>query len=225
MPERRTIMKEGNIYHVFNKSLDRKAVFENRRLANAFLEVLFYYRSQNTRVRYSRYKNLLPPQKNEIYHEITDPKHYRISIIAYCLMPNHFHLLLEQHTKNGISEFMAQATNSFTRYYNIMNQRKGQVFLTQFRAVHVKSDEQLKHVSRYIHLNPNSSHVVDTKDHLEDYPFSSYRSYVTDWPDPLVEDDKVLSLFENDRNRYRKFVMQNADYQEKLEYLKHTYKW
>ena len=84
-------------------------------------------------------------------------------------MPNHFHLLLKQTIDNGISHFLSKFTNSYTKYFNTKYNRVGPVFQGVFKSVHIESDEQLMHLSRYIHLNPVVSAVVE-KQNLLSYP-------------------------------------------------------
>lgn len=90
-------------------------------------------------------------------------------------MPNHFHLLLQQIRDGGITEFISKLTNSYTRYFNIRNKRIGPLFQGEFKAVHVETDEQLIHLSRYIHLNPIVSYITKK---LESYQWFSYLEYL-----------------------------------------------
>ena len=76
-----------------------------------------------------------------------------MEIICYCLMPNHLHLLLRQLMDGGISKFMSNFANSYTRYFNTKSKRKGPVFEGKFKAKRIETDEQLLHLSRHIHLN------------------------------------------------------------------------
>ena len=84
-----------------------------------------------------------------------------VSILAYCVMPNHFHLLLKQEVEGGISTYLRRLTVSFVRYYNILHKQKGPLFESFFKAVLIESENQLLHVSRYIHLNPTSAKLVN----------------------------------------------------------------
>ena len=92
-------------------------------------------------------------------------------------MGNHFHFLIKQASDNGISKFMANFTNSYTKYFNTKHQRVGPLFQGVFKAVHVDSDEQLIHLSRYIHLNPVMGFVIKAEE-LKDYKWFSYPNYI-----------------------------------------------
>jgi len=143
-----------------------------------------------------------------------------IEILAYCLMPNHFHFLLRQVAVNGISKFAANFTNSYTKYFNTLNDRVGPLFQGAFKAVHIESDEQLMHVSRYIHLNPVSSFIIEA-DELEEYEWSSYPEYISKEESDVIEKHTILDLFSNKVELYRHFVLDYADYARKLENIKH----
>jgi putative transposase len=134
-------------------------------------------------------------------------------------MPNHFHLLLKQLVEDGISKFMSDFQNSYTRYFNIKNKRHGPLFDTQFKAVRIKNDEQLMHVSRYIHLNPFTSFVVDSFDKLENYQWSSLPDYINEDEGQICNVSLILDLF-NSKQDYRMFVLNHADYQRNLKMIK-----
>lgn len=137
-------------------------------------------------------------------------------------MPNHFHFLLKQLTDNGISKFIGQFCNSYTRYFNTKHSRIGHVFQGVFKSVHVESQEQLIHLSRYIHLNPCVSSIVK-KELLFDYPWSSYPNYLkgkSKGKSDIFEIDPVLSSFKSPQD-YQQFVLNHADYARELELVKH----
>ncbi len=133
-------------------------------------------------------------------------------------MPNHFHFLIRQLKENGISKFMSQISNSFTKYFNTKYNRVGPLFQGAFKAVLIESDEQLIHVSRYIHLNPIVSGLVKN---LEDYRWSSYLECIKPI-DTFCSTNEILGFFTPDeRKRYKEFVEAQIDYGRKLEKIKH----
>src|SRR5205823_11981573 len=109
---------------------------------------------------------------------LSDPNTFRVEILCFCIMPNHWHLLVRQKVDRGISKFLSDAINSLTRYYNILHERSGPFFLPRFKSVAIRSEEQLIHVSRYIHLNPYSSGIINNFEDLINYPWSSFRGYM-----------------------------------------------
>ena len=133
-------------------------------------------------------------------------------------MPNHFHLLVKQLSDGGITEFMRKAMHSYTKYRNIKYKRQGPVFQGIFKAVRVETDEQLVHLSRYIHLNPLVASLVSN---LEHYLWSSYKDYIISDGDPRIAKEEVLNFF-NSPAQYQRFVLDHADYAAILEQLKHV---
>jgi len=101
-----------------------------------------------------------------------------VEVLAFCLMPNHFHLLVKQLKDGGISRYLSLFQNSFAKYRNTKYQREGHLFGGQFKVVRIEDDDQFLHVHRYIHLNPYTSLVVRNFDELENYSYSSLPEYL-----------------------------------------------
>lgn len=208
MPYRKHILAEGEYYHIFNRSIGRAPIFENKRDSNQFLRSLEFYLQVNIPIKYSLFK-----KREE--REIKPP--FLASVYVFVLMPNHFHLLVQQTYENGISIFLRRLTDSFSHYFNKKNQRSGPLFEGRFKSVHIETEAQLLHLSRYIHLNPTTSHLVEDP---QDYYSSSYRDYVEknrfNWLDTSV----ILNHFKTEGS-YKKFVFDNIDYQRSLQKIKH----
>ncbi len=225
MPGRDISFVNNGIYHIFNKTVDKSKIFTDTSHAVLFLELLKYYRSTQSKIRYSRYKELEQKVRISYEKQILIKKYHQVEIFCYCIMPNHFHLLIRQKTKRGIPHFMSLTLNSFTRYYNIKFKRNGQLFFSPFRAVTISTHEQFIHVSRYIHLNLYSSGLISHVNDLFNYPFSSLSGYLKNNNDELIEKKFLLNIFNNDPTRYKKFMTNNAEYQKSLERLKYAEKW
>ena len=225
MPSRRDIFINGGIYHIFNKTLDKIYIFKEEKICRLFQDTVSYYRSQKADLRLSHFRELPEDIRKSKEQILKLRKHFKIDILGYCLMPNHFHLILKQLADGGIIRFMSDVLNSLTRYYNSLNKRKGPVFLTQFKSNMIKSNEQLKHTSRYKHLNPYSSGLIKTYEELERYPWSSFGEYLGLIEKPISNIKVIMNEFGHDRLRYKKFVLDNAEYQKTLEYVKHLEKW
>lgn len=225
MPTRRDIFINGGIYHIFNKTIDHKNVFKSESIGRIFLQLFNYYRSTKSTIRYSYFRKL--PEKIKTYREtqLRHKKYFKLDILAYCLMPNHFHLLLKQKKENGIISFMANILNSITRFYNLAFTRKGPLFLPQFRSRMIMNQEQLLHVSRYIHLNPYSSGLVNIPEDLKGYNLSSFQEYLKQSKSNICNTDIILSFFTNGVKQYERFVLDNAEHQKTLENIKYTQKW
>lgn len=225
MPGREESLTNGNIYHIFNKSIESKKVFGLAGDCNRFLQSINYYRSVKASIRFSNLDKLAPEIQRRILINISLKKYFQVETLCYCLMPTHFHFLLKQKRDTGISKFISDSLNSFTRYYNLKNGRKGPIFLPRFKAVKVRSENQLIHVSRYIHLQPYSAELITNKTNLLSYPWSSFKEYLFWSRKSLSSPDYILKIFGNNRQRYKKFVLSHADYQKTLEYVKHLEKW
>lgn len=224
MPGRLEPFIDNYVYHVFNKTINSLIVFEDR-YCGTFLSTVEYYRSSKSRVSLSHLKRLDLELQKQIFKMTTLSKFFRVEILAYCLMPTHYHLLLKQKQNKGIQKFMTNLGNSFTKYYNIKNDRNGPLFIPRFKSVSINTEEQLKHVCRYIHLNPYSGEIITDVERLENYRWSSYKEYLGKSKASLSNPQMILELFGNDRSRYKKFVSDQADYQRSFEYIKHTEKW
>ena len=122
---------------------------------------------------------------------------------AYCLMPNHFHLLLEQLKDNvPVSELMNKQLGSYGKYFNTKYQSKGAVFEGRFQAKEIQTDPSLLQVSKYIHRNPIEAGLVTR---LIDYPWSSYPSFLGDVAEPMVRTAFLLEYFSSRQGKVRDF--------------------
>ncbi len=221
MPYRKTPIVTNEIYHVFNRGIDRRPTFTDKRECQRALETIRFYRFISPPVKLSRFLSLPAEEQIKITQQRAKINNELVDILSFCLMPNHFHFLLRQSADRGISIFISQLQNSFTRYFNTKHERVGPLFLDQFKTVRIETDEQFIHVSRYIHLNPYSSFVIkDIKD-LESYQWSSFPEYIAqDEQEDICKKDTILSFFKN-TEEYKKFVFDQADYQRELDRIKH----
>lgn len=215
----------GGVFHVFNKTVDRRIIFNKPHISNYFLSILLYYRSIKANIKYSRSKHLPSYLKEPKLIELKIKKYFKVDILAYCLMPNHFHLLIKQKADNGLVRYVSDVTNSVTRYYNISHERKGPLFLPQFKSKRILTREQLLHVSRYIHLNPYSSGLLRDINLLDTYPLSSFNEYIHLDTEGICNKDAILNQYSGKKDTYKEFVYQNAEYQKTLEYIKYHEKW
>lgn len=217
MPGRKIPLITNQFYHIINRGVASQPVFLNKWNYQRALETLFYYQNKNFPLSYSAFIKLSNKRREEILSTIR--KDFLVEIITYCLMPNHFHFLLKQIENEGISSFMSNFANSYTRYFNTKNERNGPIFQGKFKAVRIESDEQLLHVSRYIHLQQYSSYVVKTLKELEAHPYSSLPEYLNPQKSNFCQKEIVLDQFKSPED-YKKFVFDQADYQRKLEEIK-----
>src|SRR3989338_4307286 len=208
MPSRVVPFVNNEYYHIFNRGVAKMPIFNNVFDYKHFISTLLYYQVDGPKPRFSFFRKKPIALENNI--KIVD-------IICYCLMPNHFHFLLRQKRENGITEFVSKLSNSYTKYINIKNNRVGPLFQGNFKAVHVGTNEQLLHLSRYIHLNPLVGYVTKN---LDSYKWSSYPEYVNLIDNAICDKKIILDQFESPE-KYRQFVLDQADYGKGLEAIKH----
>lgn len=211
MPSRYVIrnFSENGYYHVYNRGVEKRKIFLDQQDYNLFLYYLYIYLMPLDQV-LKKYPMLpLRLHAKNLSNEA--------NLISYCLMPNHFHLLIRQKSRDTISKLMKQLTNAYTLYFNQKYKRIGGLVQGRFRSVEIRNDELLLHVSRYIHLNPIASGLVEN---LENYKWSSYIDFVYKSPNGICFKDPVLSNFKSSV-KYKDFINDQADYAQQLERIKH----
>jgi putative transposase len=177
MSRKPRILSPYTYYHVFNRGIARKSIFTSNYHYNLFLELL----------------------------EITSET-YNIEIHAYCLMKNHFHLLLLDINSN-LSKAMQSMLSKFSRKINKDINSDGAVFKDRFKSIIVDSNRYLSHLSRYIHLNPVEAGMVSSP---ENYHWSSCKYYLNDHCPKFLEKDKILNCFMS-QNEYQEFLNLGID--------------
>lgn len=176
----------GEYYHLYNRGVDKRIIFQSEQDYQRFLMLLFV--SNNTDTPF-RLDNVLR-QNRKTFHDIfhTERKGTLVSIIAWCLMPNHFHLLVKQNEEGGISKFLQRVGTGYTMFFNIKYKRQGALFSGTFKSKHIGDDEvYFRHLFSYIHLNPLglafpkwkekctiSSEMITS---LQKYRYSSYNDF------------------------------------------------
>jgi putative transposase len=173
MPYRKVPFRSGHCYHLYNRGVDRGPIF--------FCDDnwLFFVR--------------------RLRHYFTSP---RADILAYCLMPNHYHLLVHSNIDDFSRRVMQPLSVSYTKAINKQQRRVGPLFQGPFQAVWVDRDAYLIHLSRYIHWNPVAAGLVKRP---ADWAFSSYRDYVGLRAGTLPVTNLILSQFPS-RGAYQAFV-------------------
>lgn len=128
-----------------------------------------------------------------------------VGLTAFCLMPNHFHLLLRQVEDNGIARYMQRVVKGYTDYFNTKYDSSGHVFQGRYKSVHVTDNEQLLYLSAYIHRNPRELQMWKNRE--EFYPYSSLQDYIDKnrWGN-ILEIDILAGQFSRTDHGYRDFV-------------------
>ena len=166
-------------YHIYNRGNSKQTIFHDEQDYLYFIKLLFI---MNTVKHLKTRDNNSPEFKNEQI----------ISIGAYCLMPNHFHILLRQEKENGITTFMLKISTAYAMYYNKKYKHTGGLFEGKFKSKHADKDRYLKYLFSYIHLNPLK--ILDKNwkinglkneglNFLFKYPYSSFNEYYNNEPE------------------------------------------
>lgn len=215
---KKDLLVTGEVYHIFSRSIADFEIFNNSIEFDRFKQLIKYYQIKNE-LRFSDFielKNVQVMGFNNFFNMVSKDKDKLVQIIAYCIMPTHFHLIIKQLKENGISNYMNDILNSYTRYFNTKHKRKGPLWETRFKSVLVKTDEQLLHLTRYIHLNPVTAKLVSRP---EKWAFSSYLEYISGINGTLsiCQFDDILEI---KPLVYRKFVNDRISYQRELAKIK-----
>jgi len=186
---RKTILATGEYYHILNRSIQGIPIFKGKRENILFLEAMEYYLQPSPPTRFSIYR--VGIEKYQI-----NLKKPLVSIINFCLMPNHFHFTLRQEKESGIRKFIQRLTNSFAHYFNIKYKNRGPLFEGNFKAVRIETDEQLIHLSRYIHLN-----ALKTQSSINFVDFSSYPYYLGLKHASWIKPEEILGYFKTSQRQ------------------------
>ena len=200
----------GEYYHLYNRGTEKRNIFLNKNDYERFIVHLYLCNSQKP----ARPSAMQGPTLQEVFKRIIASNEKIVSIGAYCLMPNHFHILVREREEGGISRFMQKLCTGYTMFFNKKYARTGVLFEGKYKSRHLNTDNYLKYVISYIHLNPvklidahwKENGISDKKkaeNFLSNYNYSSYLEYLK--PDERAE-NLILSkedfpdYFENQEN-------------------------
>lgn len=200
MPSRHVVKPDvaDSYYHVYARGRGKQKIFHDDEDHRVFLNLFKRHLSEKTTIGVSG--------------EALINLHGQIELLCYCLMTNHFHLMVFQVEKTSMSHLMKALMTSYTRFYNRKYDSSGALFETTYKASLIDSDVYLRHISRYIHLNPR---------YWRHYPYSSLKYYSKGSEPEWLRSGRVLELFSS-RQDYLKFV---ADYEGYKLYLKEIKHW
>ena len=211
---RKQKLVSDNIYHVFNRGVEKRDVFIEDRDYLRFISDLGLF--NDTKPAYNVGLKLKQSNIDSRNQYVSEKK--LVDILAFCLMPNHFHLLLRQKEDDGISKFMNKIGVGYTNYFNLKYKRVGPLFQGAFKAVLINEESQFLYIPYYIHLNPLDLKIPNWKENgikkpkiafefLDSYKWSSHRDYAGESsfmnilnPNPLNE------FFVNPENYKKDFI-------------------
>lgn len=197
MPREPRDFVNNEIYHIIQRGIEDKPIFLDKNDYFRGIFSLYEFNNANLitirerraeRKRLKVYRGSSPVDLKVMEEEERLRRDLFVEILAFCLMPNHIHLILRQLKDNGTSEFMRKM-GAYVTYFNLRYKRKGHLFQDKFKAVHIEDDEQLKTTFVYVHTNPVSlvepgwkekgiKDLKKTKEFIENYKWSSYADYI-----------------------------------------------
>lgn len=195
MPSRNLlkVYVENGYYHVYNRGVEKRTIFEDEQDYKVFLsyikEILSPPDTNNQKTIFSL--------RGQSFEAVKAPlKNYsnNIDLIAFCLMPNHYHFLLKQQNKNALEGFMRSLMTRYSMYFNKRHERVGFLFQGRYKAVLVSNDDYLVYLSKYIHKNP----LEFTKDLTGAY--SSYSQFLGKQSAPWIKPEAVMDFFSDEDN-------------------------
>lgn len=202
---------ENTYYHVYNRGVEKRTIFQDEKDYKVFLSYLqFYLMPTQPRGPSPR---LSPAQQLSNHNQ-------KINLLAYCLMPNHFHLLLKQTDKNSMTNFLRALSTRYSMYFNKRYKRVGSLFQGRYKAVLVDNDMQFLYLSKYIHRNPLDL-LKSTSTKLVDYPYSSYRNFTGAIHQSWIDPSDIIYRYSktNPHNTYQEFVEESKEISTEIDSL------
>ncbi|MFH0791845.1 MAG: transposase [bacterium] len=210
----------GNFYHIYNRGTDKRSIFQDDEDRWRFLQGLFLFNDSGeiTTTLWDIKSVFGKVNFNTIRAFMKDHQRVPITkILSDCLMPNHFHLLVEETKENGISRFMQKFGTGYTMYFNKKYERSGGLFSGPFKAVMIDSQEQLEYILAYINvLNPAQlvepnlkkigiNNLEKILDFVEKYLWSTHREYLGLRESVIIEKSGPAEIFNNPK-KYLDFI-------------------
>jgi putative transposase len=184
---------KGSIYHIYNRGNNKEIIFRDEQDYRAFLfrlGLVFGIKKEDLNK-----SEITKSPKSRIRIEGLAPENFKLH--AFCLMPNHLHLLIEQCEDESISKLLLKVFTSFSKYINLKYKRVGHVFQDAFKATPIKTNPQLMLISSYIHMNPVKDFVVNKP---EEYKWTSYNDFVFNRTNPLICKEFLIGTFGSKNN-------------------------
>lgn len=194
-------------YHIYNRGVGKKIIFKDDRDRTRFLFLILYFQAENnfpqiSRIISSYVKHLVFDISSDIKNKLILKRF--VELTGFALMPNHFHLVVKEAKEGGMGKYMQRVLNSYTKYFNTRYSVSGHLFEGPYKAVHVEDNEQLLHLSAYIHLNPREISEWSKKEDI--FPWSSYQDYIRENRfGEILKTEIITEQFKNNKE-YKNFV-------------------
>ncbi len=194
MPSKNALKEyeSGGYYHIYNRGVNKRLIFKDQKDYSTFISYLHFYLSPPNSLRGLSSQAQYPIAPSKVL------KNYNgeIELIAYCLMPNHFHLMVRQNSDHGIDHFMRSLTTKYVRYFNTHYQRVGHLFQARYKAVRIENEYQFTYLTKYIHRNPlDMKPYCNNAQSLSSYKYSSYGNYLGLFQQQWIKTEDILCYF------------------------------
>jgi putative transposase len=199
MPSRNVLKDDApySFYHVYARGTNRQRIFREPADFEKFLKL------------FDRY---LSPKEVRDANGVSFPNYYnKLDLLCFCLMPNHFHLLLYQYQQGAMTKCMRSLLTSYSVYFNKKYKRSGPLFESRYKASMISDDSYLEHITRYIHLNPRN---------WRDYEYSSLPYYLQQITDSWIHPERITEIFSTPKS-YLEFLHDYVQNKEMMDILKH----
>lgn len=193
---RREAFAIGECYHIFNRGVEKRKIFNQERDYMRFIDSMIFFNTEKSSwvINDLREKGVdARPKSGEML----------VDIIAFCLNPNHFHLLLKENKEKGITNFMKKISTGYAMYFNKKYERSGVLFQGRFKSVHIRSNSHLLYTSVYVNCN-SQIHGIEN---AEKYSWCSLPGYLGKSGN-ICQNSIIVDQFE-DREEYRIFCEEN----------------
>jgi putative transposase len=215
----------GEIYHVYNRGTEKRKIFLEDKDYLRFIHDLFEFNDENPAFNIGYFFN---QGKKRATNESIDVRDVRrqyikerekrkmlVEILAFCLMPNHYHLLLKPRKDSGIAEFIKKINGGYAKYFNNKYERAGTLFQGKYKSVWIKKDAHFIYLPYYIHLNPLDLKFPEWRNKeiknyqaamkfLKNYRWSSFPDYIGKKNFPSVTQREFLLNFFEGPEQYKK---------------------
>ena len=202
------------IYHVLNRGVDKRTIFLDKTDHYRFIHDLFEFNDENLTLnsRYSFNHNII-----DIGRRYIKQRKLLVDILAFCLMPNHYHLLVKPRMENSLSAFMKKLNMGYAKYFNIKYNRSGALFQGKYKAIAVTNDAHFIHLPYYIHFNPldiqfpewrrrKIKNVKKAIEFLSSYRWSSHLDYSGEKNFPSITNRALLLEYFGGHQEYSKSI-------------------
>jgi putative transposase len=219
---RNPVLSVGEYYHIYNRGTDKRTIFIDTHDYKRFFALMYICNNRapvNIVDHFRKGRSFVELFQIEREDQLVD-------IGAYCLMPNHFHFLIREKTEGGIQKFMTKLSTGYSMYFNKKNERTGALFESRYKVKHADTDEYLKYLFAYIHLNPvkmidpewkenGIADRVKAKEFLAKYGFSSYLDYMSDRnrEEGVILNKQAFPEYFVDFKEFDEFINEWLDYQ------------